>query len=142
MLKDNENGSAKTTVIFFVVIWGLALAAAFIFGGANRGTLMAGITLAAFISLVLMIKNLVEQWSGVITEIKKERIDTSNDREHPFWQDVDFAYLKLDNGKTKKMRSMKGWEVGDRIEKRKGESMFRVSKKDAPQAEQPVSTQK
>ena len=54
MTNDNQNGSAKTTVIFFIVIWGAAVAAAYIFGGENRMTLMGGIALAAVISLVLV----------------------------------------------------------------------------------------
>ena len=139
MTIDNENGSAKTTVIFFIVIWGLAIAATYIFGGENRTTLMGGIALAAIISLALTVKNLTEEWGGVVSEIKKERINTSNNREHPFWQEVDFAYLKLDSGKTKKVRAMREWEVGDRIEKRKGESQIHTIKKNSAQAEKPAA---
>jgi len=86
--------------------------------------------LAALISLVFLVKSLSDQWQGQIVDIRTERVtvsesdsDGSTDQRT---EDQEFAYIREPSGKTRKMRAMKGWQVGDRLEKRRGEGDIRI----------------
>ena len=49
------------------------------------------------------------------------------DDEDSHLEDMDFAYIRLTDGKTKKMTALPDWKVGNHIEKRRGEGWFRVT---------------
>lgn len=112
----------KKYFFLWLIIWILIAGAVAIF--VEDKNVLLGIGLAAFISLVLMLKTLNEAWTGEIVEIKKERV-TVRHGDDLDWEDQTFAYVKLANGKTKKMHPMPDWQVGTKLEKKKGEAQIR-----------------
>jgi hypothetical protein len=119
----------KKTLTWWGIIFGLI--AFFIIvlvpDPAEKSNTLGGLGLAAIISLFFIFKSLNEQWSGVISEIKTEKKYQPDDDGGGETYDVDYAYIKLDNGKTKKVRSSKNWEVGNRLEKKRGEATIKVT---------------
>jgi hypothetical protein len=87
--------------------------------------LLLGVALAALISLVLMLVNLSSSWSGQIVDIRVERVRTTDEDGYTQTKNVRYAYIRRDNGKTKKMKAPRKWQVGDRLEKRRGEGRIR-----------------
>jgi hypothetical protein len=86
-------------------------------GYSNAGENVIGV---AVISLVVMLIMLGKTWKGEITEIKTEEKHYADDDGPGETVDIEYAYIKLSNGKTKKIRNM-AWKVGDKIEKKRGQ---------------------
>lgn len=107
----------------WAVVWLVIGAAVFMFSDREPAALL-GVGVAALISLVLMLANLTSQWSGVITDIRADRVRVS-DEDGSHYETVTNAYVRQDSGKVKKLRAMPGWQVGDRLEKRKGDASIR-----------------
>ena len=74
----------------------------------------------AVISLVVMLLLLNKTWKGEITQVKTEEKHYADDDGPGETVDIEYAYIKLTNGKTKKIRNM-AWKVGDKIEKKRGQ---------------------
>lgn len=74
----------------------------------------------AVISLVIMLILLNKTWRGEVVEIKTEEKHYADDDGPGETVDVEYAYLKLTDGKTKKIRNI-GWKVGDKLEKKRGQ---------------------
>lgn len=115
----------KSPFLWWVIIWTVIAIIAVIATGSFEALL--GIGIAALISLIFMVKNLNEVWEGVITDIKKERVMDSDD-DGISYSDVTFTYVKLTNGKIKKLNYMKEWQIGDTLIKRKGTSAIEHKK--------------
>lgn len=113
----------KKSLLIWAIIWAVIAILVSAFGYSNA---LGGIALAAFISLIFLIKTLSDNWVGEVVEIKKENIYVSDD-DGGSTEIVEFVYIKLANGKTKKMRNM-GYVVGEKLEKRKGEATIRIIK--------------
>jgi len=115
------------TYFFIWVISWLAIAALVRFVlEPEEPAALYGVALAAVISLVIMVKQLGETWAGDIVEIRTERVEVGDD-EDSHLEDMDFAYIRLTDGKTKKMTALPDWKAGNHIEKRRGEGWFRVT---------------
>ncbi len=117
-------GKWLLSLIAWAVIW--TIIAVVVYFIADRELMaVAGVGLAACISLILVIATLSSRWQGVITDIRvaRERVNDGDDDWH--WENVTYAYVRLGNGRTKRMRAMPHWTVGDRLEKRRGESQIR-----------------
>lgn len=112
----------KTSYAIAFGVWLLAVLIAFL--ATKELGLVGGITLAFVISMIFMWKNYNSAWAGEVIEIKTERIRINDDEGHHH-KEVVYAIIKLDNGKNKKTPIGHGWEVGDRLEKRKGEAVVR-----------------
>jgi len=108
--------------LIWVGIWAVIAILVSAFGYSDA---LGGVAVAAFISLVFMIKMLADNWSGTVIEIKKEEV-YSSDEDGGSTSTVEFAYIKLVNGKTKKIHNL-GWKVDDQLEKRRGEATIRVT---------------
>lgn len=93
---------------------------------AERSNTLGGLVMAAVISLFFIFKTLGEEWSGIISEIKTEKKYEADDDGGGEIYEVNYAYIKLDKGKNKKIKSQKGWKVGDKLEKKRGEVGIRV----------------
>ena len=113
----------KKSLFIWLVAWIVISLLVSIFGYSDA---LGGVALAAIISLFFIIKIMNENWSGEVIEIKKEDVYTS-DEDGGSTSTVEFAYIKLINGKTKKIQNM-GYQIGDKLEKRKGEATIRVIK--------------
>lgn len=86
---------------------------------------LGGLAIAAVVSLFFLFKSLNSQWSGTVTEIKTEKRYEADEDGGGEVYNVDYAYIRLNNGKTKKVRSQ-GWKVGDKLEKVRGEANIKV----------------
>lgn len=100
--------AAVCTVLYFVVSG---------IGYPNAGGNVLGV---AIISLFIMLILLGKNWKGEVTEIKTEEKHYADDDGPGETVDIEYAYIKLINGKTKKIQN-KGWKVGDKIEKKRGQ---------------------
>ncbi|MFA7301534.1 MAG: hypothetical protein WC069_04445 [Candidatus Shapirobacteria bacterium] len=108
---------------FFIwmTVWILISILVVAFGYSNA---LGGVAVAALISLFFMIKMLAENWTGTVTDVKTEEV-YSSDEDSVGTSTVEYAYIKLSNGKTKKIQNM-GYKVGDKLEKLRGEASIRV----------------
>lgn len=113
----------KKYLLIWLIIWFLIAILVSAFGYSEA---LGGIALAALISLFFLFKIMNESWSGEVVEVKKEDVYTP-DEDGGETNTVEFAYIKLANGKIKKMQNM-GYVVGEKLEKRKGEANIRVIK--------------
>ena len=93
---------------------------------AEKSNTLGGLAIAAVISLFYILKSLNASWSGIITDIKTKRVYQSDDDGMGEAYDIDFAYIKLSNGKTKKIRSQAGWKVGTKLEKHRGQAEIKI----------------
>jgi hypothetical protein len=93
---------------------------------AEKSNTLGGLGIAAVVALFYILKSLNSHWSGTVVEIKTKKIYQADDDGHGESYDVDYAYIKLSNGKTKKVKSKPGWKVGDKLEKRRGQADIRV----------------
>lgn len=112
-------------LIIWAVFWGMFGVAVFIFIGQEEPLALAGVAGAALLSLVLMLASLSSAWEGTIIDIRTERVRVDDDDAGWHWENVRFAYVRRANGKTKKMRPLRKWQVGDRLVKRRGETQIR-----------------
>lgn len=60
-------------------------------------------------------------------EIRTEQVKVEDDDGGVDIEEQDFAYIRLTNGKIKKMVALPDWKAGSHIEKRRGEGWFRVT---------------
>ncbi|AEH60915.1 conserved hypothetical protein [Methanosalsum zhilinae DSM 4017] len=106
-------------IILFAVIVGMFL---------YTGELSTALGVAAIFVIVWIagvyyqrkLKN--EEWIGQIVDIKNE--DNYDDEGHVVGTHT-YAHLRLSNGKKKKLVSQNGWQIGDTIQKVKGETFYR-----------------
>lgn len=113
----------KKSLLIWLIIWVLIAILVSVFGYSDA---LGGIAIAALISLFFLFKTMNENWAGEVMEIKKEDVYTADD-DGGDTETIEFAYIKLTNGKTKKMRNI-GYTVGEKLEKRKGQATIRVLK--------------
>ena len=111
-------------IIIWLVFWSLVAIALLIFVAPKEPMVLAGVGLAALLSLVLMLASMSSQWQGQVVDVRqvRERVRRGDDA---YWEDVTYAYIREPSGKTRKMRAMPGWRVGDHLQKRKGEMEIR-----------------
>lgn len=80
--------------------------------------MIAPVLLATVISFC----TLSGQWRGRIVEFGTKRVrETDDDDGTVSYRHVAYARLQLENGRTKDVSPSNDWEVGDIIEKRRGE---------------------
>ncbi|HUM37144.1 MAG TPA: hypothetical protein PLQ85_09765 [Anaerolineae bacterium] len=126
--EEKSGGCGKWLLygLLWVVIWSV-IAVGVYFIADQEPMAVAGVGLAALISLVFMLATLSSHWQGTIVDVRMERERVSDHDEDGswHWETVTYAYVRRSNGKVKKMRAMPNWDVGDRLEKRRGESQIR-----------------
>jgi hypothetical protein len=114
--------------VIWLVIWVIIAVVVYIFVAQKQPAVLLGVAAAAVLSLVLMLFSLASQWQGQIVEIKKERVRVQRGEDDWGWEDQTFAYVRQPNGRVRKMRAMGGWQVGNYLEKRRGEAHIRVTR--------------
>ena len=72
------------------------------------------------LTTISMILRYRAQWKGKIIEIKTELVNSDDD--YGGRSRVNYAYIGLEGGKRKKIKSQRNWVVGDKLEKVRGES--------------------
>ncbi len=118
-----RRGSTGVYILFWLVIFGV-IAVVVYFATDKNPLAPLGVGLAAVISLVLMVFSLSSHWEGQVVEVRTERVRRRDD-DGISWEEVEYAYIRQPSGKVRKMRAMPDWQVGDRLEKRKGEAWVR-----------------
>ena len=113
------------SIFWWAVIWIVIGAVVYAFVGKETPEVIYGVAAAAGISFIFMMKTLSEQWEGEIIEVKKENVfipdDDGGDTEERL-----YAYVRLSNGKTKKIDAFKGYEVGNYLIKKRGEGAVKI----------------
>ena len=109
-------------LLIWLVCWVIVAIAVFIFAGQEEPMALVGVGAAALLSLVLLLLTLSSSWSGTIVDIRVERVRVSSSDDYDRFENVRFAYVRRSSGRTKKSRAMPDWQVGDRLEKRRGET--------------------
>ena len=127
-----RSGCSPAKILLYLVLWFVAwvviAAVVYFFFAKNEPAVLLGVAAAAVLSLVLMLFSLADQWQGQIVEIKTERVRVRRGEDDWGWENQTFAYVRQPNGRTRKMRAMGSWQVGDRLEKRRGETNIRVTR--------------
>ena len=122
-VKPVEKKKRMPYLLIFLAFWVIVFIIASIISKGNSNV-MFGIGLAAFISFIMMMYQLLQQWEGKVQEIKTfaERRKSGNK-----WitENVTYAFIKLTDGKIKKVRSG-GWKVGGHLKKEKWEMNVKV----------------
>lgn len=137
---ENPYGDKKETSVFFkyvrailiwLAIWLIIGLAYWLFYGQSHGTegiaILAGIGLAAVLSLALMLWSMRGSWKGQVVDIRILQ-EQQNDDDSNFTVDVRYAFIRQTNGKMRKERAMPDWQPGDWLEKRQGENWVRKLK--------------
>ncbi len=127
---QSEGCSCAKFALFFViwlVIWVIIAAVVYFFFAREEPMVLLGVAAAALLSLVLMLFSLAGHWKGQIIELKTERVQVQSGEDDWDWEDQTFAYIRQPNGRIRRMRAMNGWQVGDWLEKRRGEAHIRVT---------------
>ena len=105
----------------YFIIWAVACIVLYVavagIGYPNAGENVIGV---AVISLVIMLLMLGKTWRGEVVKVQTEEKHYADDDGPGETVDVEYAYIKLPNGKTKRIEN-KGWRVGDKIEKKRGQ---------------------
>jgi len=124
---EKGGGCGKTLLYvgIWAVIWAVIGVVVFIFWGREEPVGMLGVGLAALISLVLLLATLSSAWSGTVQDLRVEKVRKSDEEGYSYTENVLFAYVRRDTGKVKKIRAMPQWQVGDRLEKKRGEAHIR-----------------
>ncbi|MGC9400412.1 MAG: hypothetical protein ACP5HM_14925 [Anaerolineae bacterium] len=124
---EKRGGCGKTLLYLFLwaVIWTVIAVVVYLIWGREEPMVLGGVALAAVISLIAMLVNLSSRWAGQIVDIRMEQVRTTDEDGYTQTKNVRYAYIRRDNGKTKKMQAPRKWQVGDRLEKRRGEGQIR-----------------
>jgi hypothetical protein len=107
----------KKYLLIWAVVWIVVYAFVAKIGYPNAFGNVFGV---AVISLVIMLVMLGKTWKGTVSEIKTEEKHYADDEGPGETVDIEYAYITLADGKTKKVPN-KGWKVGDKVEKKRGQ---------------------
>jgi len=107
------------------VFWAIVAIVVYLIWGQEEPMVMAGLGMAALLSFILMLISMAQSWKGQIIDIKTERVRVDDDEGDWHWENQTFAYIRQTNGRTRKMRALRKWQVGDWLEKRRGETQIR-----------------
>lgn len=105
----------------YLLIWAAVFFVLYLFvSGIGYPNAKENVLGVAVICLFIMLKLLNKTWKGEVVEIKTEAKHYADDDGPGETVDIEYAYLKLINGKTKKIRN-KNWKVGNKLEKKRGQ---------------------
>ena len=104
----------------YLLIWAIAwVIIYFIVSGIGYPDAPTVVIGTALITLFFLFKIVGSSWTGEVTEIKTEK-KYHHDDDGSSVENIDYAYIKLTNGKIKKAQDL-GWKVGDKLEKKSGQ---------------------
>jgi hypothetical protein len=123
-----KTGGGCGKILLYLLLWGVSwmviAVVVYLIWGREEPMVLGGVALAAVLSLILLLANLASHWSGQIIDIRMERDRVNDDEGDWHYETRRYAYIQRDNGKTKKLRAPKHWQVGDRLVKRRGEGQI------------------
>lgn len=107
------------TLVIFAVIGGALLI--FVADFPPEG--LAGVGLAALISLVISTKSLMQSWEGRVVQVYNKRVRMhGNEGEPGTYRDILYARIQQPSGKMREVEAMPDWQEGMYLRKRKGEA--------------------
>lgn len=109
----------------WAVLWTIIAIAVYFLWGREEPMTMAGVGVAALLSLVITTVILLRNWEGQIVELRSERKRVDDDDGDWHYENRLYAYIRQPNGKIRKETAQHGWQVGDRLVKRRGEMNVR-----------------
>jgi len=105
----------------YLIIWaGVSLIVYAIVAGIGYPNAVSNVLGTSIIALIIMLIMLGKTWKGEIFEVKMEEKHYADDDGPGETVDIEYAYIKLTNGKTKKIQN-RNWKIGDKIEKKHGQ---------------------
>lgn len=115
----------RKLIIWWLIIFGVIAVIAGIAGGIEA---VAGVGIAAVISLLIMVKQMASQWSGVVEDIQEKEVRVGGDEDSPGHIETRLmASVRLDSGKMKKVEAGSNWRIGDRVVKERGKASVEVN---------------
>jgi hypothetical protein len=114
-------GSMLKAAIAALVIFGLIGGALVVFDQIPAADMPKVMLAPTALSLVISFFSVSSQWRGRIVQFVTKRERDGSDDEAVTYHNVTYARLQLENGRTKDVRPPRDWQVGDVIEKRRGE---------------------
>ena len=113
---DSKNNylSTKNVLIFWLVV----IVLGWLIFGSGLGL---GLLVASIICLLIIHFSINSEWEGTIQSIKSKKVYSGDpNADVSDFREVNYAYIKLSSGKTKKVQAYPDWKVGDKIKKEKG----------------------
>jgi hypothetical protein len=86
---------------------------------------LLGVGAAAALSWILAVSSAASRWEGRIVDLRTERVRVNDNDDDWHYENQTFAYIQTPNGKTRKMRAARDWQVGDYLRKVRGETGVR-----------------
>jgi hypothetical protein len=119
-------GRAILYLIIWAVFWVVVEVVAYVAVGQKEPNVIYGVGLAAVLSLVLMLGSMASGWKGQIVEVRSERVTVNDGDGDSHHENRTYAYIRQANGKIRKEQiGWQKWQVGDWLEKRRGEMNVR-----------------
>ena len=118
-------GKLGITVVIWLVIFAVIAVVGLILSKDFR--VVAGVGVAALISLVLILVSAAGAWEGEVVDNRTETRRVRNSSGHYSTQIVRYAIIRQPNGTTKKVSTSGTWKVGAYVVKRRGEMSPRVT---------------
>ena len=121
-------GKTLSYLLIWLVGWIIIAVVVFFVIAKDQPNVLLGVAAGAVLSLVLMLGSLASHWQGQIVDLQVKRVRVQQDEDDWRWEDQTFATIRQPNGRIRTMRAISGWQVGDRLEKRRGETYIRVTR--------------
>ncbi|MFP3897162.1 MAG: hypothetical protein ACLFV5_10065 [Anaerolineales bacterium] len=117
-------GGILLKLLGVTLFWLAVIGAVLIFVPEAGQGLALGLAAAGALSLILMTVQLLRQWEGEIIDMRQER-EHVNDEDEGYTRTVTYAYIRQPSGKVRKQRAARDWQIGDHLQKQRGESGIR-----------------
>ncbi len=122
--KGGGGGKILLKLLGVALFWLAVIGAVLIFVPDAGQGLALGLAAAGALSVILMAVQLLRQWEGEIVDMRQER-EHVNDEDGGYTRTVNYAYIRQPSGKVRKQRAARDWQIGDYVQKRRGESGIR-----------------
>jgi pSer/pThr/pTyr-binding forkhead associated (FHA) protein len=126
---EAERGGCLTfRVLLYLAGWFVfwTVISAVVYRFVKEPAAFAGVGLAALVSLILLLVNLSSHWQGQIVDLRSEQVRVTDSDGDSSFEMQQLAVIRLSSGRIRKLRALPGWQVGDWLEKRRGEGSVRV----------------
>ncbi len=120
-----SSGRTALCLAAWAVLWLLLALPVYVVWGQDGPLALVGVSVAAGVSLMLMLINRASHWSGQIVDIRIEPVHVERGEGDWHYEDRRYAYVRRENGKNKRVEAPGNWQIGDRLEKRQGEAHIR-----------------
>lgn len=120
--KSSGGGKILLKLLGVALFWLVVIGAALIFVPDGGTGLALGLAAAGALSLILTAVQLLRQWEGEIIDMRQEweQVDDEGNT-----RTVTYAHIRQPSGKVRKQRAARNWQIGDYLQKRRGESDIR-----------------